>query len=71
MPDEVNLVGSRVSRMHVVYDCLRCKQPITVSIIDGGKDEIGHEYLTQEPRNCPNCGESLLINIVAEPSATR
>lgn len=70
MPDDVNLVGIRVSRMHVAYDCLGCEQPITVSIIDGGKDEIGHRYLTQQPRNCPNCGETLPFNIVAEPLAT-
>src|SRR6202049_1435381 len=33
--EDVELVGSRVSVMHLAYDCLRCTNTVAVSITDG------------------------------------
>jgi hypothetical protein len=38
--DHVNLVGSRVSVLHLVYDCLEYTSPVAVLIIHG-KDADG------------------------------
>lgn len=65
MVEEVNLVGSRVSVMHLAYDCRGCRNPVAVSITDG-KDPAGHRRLVQRPRDCPNCGEMILISVVAD-----
>lgn len=65
MMEEVDLVGSRVSVMHLAYDCLGCRTTIAVSITDG-KDPDGHRRLVQRPRDCPNCGETILISVEAE-----
>jgi hypothetical protein len=35
MADDVNLVGSRVSVMHLAYDCLGCLNTVAVSSTDG------------------------------------
>ena len=35
MDEEVGLVGSRVSQMHLAYDCPGCGGTVAVSIIDG------------------------------------
>ena len=55
MVEDVNLVGSRVSVMHLAYDCLGCTDTVAVSITDG-KDSDGHRRLVQRPRDCPSCG---------------
>jgi DNA-directed RNA polymerase subunit RPC12/RpoP len=65
MVEDVDLVGSRVSVMHLAYDCLGCASTVAVSITDG-KDPDGHRRLVQRPRDCPNCGERILISVVAE-----
>jgi DNA-directed RNA polymerase subunit RPC12/RpoP len=65
MADDVDLVGSRVSVMHLAYDCLRCTNTVPVSITDG-KAPDGHRRLVQHPRDCPNCGERIWITVVAE-----
>ena len=65
MTDDVNLVGSRVSAMHLAYDCLGCTNTVAVSITDG-KDSNGNRCLVQRPRDCPECGERVSITLVAE-----
>jgi len=65
MVEDVDLVGSRVSVMHLAYDCLGCSNTVAVSITDG-KDPDGHRRLVQRPRDCPNCGERILISVIAE-----
>jgi DNA-directed RNA polymerase subunit RPC12/RpoP len=65
MVDEVNLVGSRVSTMHLAYDCTGCASAVAVSMSDG-KHPDGHRLLVQRPRDCPNCGERIVISVVAE-----
>jgi DNA-directed RNA polymerase subunit RPC12/RpoP len=65
MEEDVSLVGSRVSVMHLAYDCVRCKNTVAVSITDG-KMVDGHRRLVQRPRDCPNCGERVEITVVAE-----
>ena len=65
MEEDVNLVGNRVSVMHLAYDCLGCKNTVAVSIIDG-KVVDGHRRLVQRPRECPNCGERIEISVAAE-----
>jgi DNA replicative helicase MCM subunit Mcm2 (Cdc46/Mcm family) len=68
MADHVNLVGSRVSVMHLAYDCLGCTNTVAVTITDEGKDSDGHRRLVQQPRDCPNCEETIWITVVAESS---
>ena len=65
MVEDVDLVGSRVSVMHLAYDCLGCTNTVPVSITDG-KDSDGHRRLVQRPRDCPSCGETIWITVVAE-----
>jgi DNA-directed RNA polymerase subunit RPC12/RpoP len=65
MDEDVNLVGSRVSVMHLAYDCSGCTNTVAVSITDG-KDSHGHRRLVQQPRDCPKCGERISINLLAE-----
>lgn len=69
MADDVNLVGSRVSVMHLAYDCLGCQKTVPVVITDG-KDSSGHRCLVQRPRDCPNCGGRIAMVLVAETSQT-
>lgn len=69
MVQDVNLIGSRVSAMHLAYDCLGCRQTVAVSITDG-KGADGHRRLTQRPSECPECGELIAIDLVAEPLHT-
>jgi hypothetical protein len=68
MSSEVNLVGSRVSMMHVAYDCPGCAQTMTVTIFDGGTDSAGNRRLVQQPRDCAGCGATIAISLAAEPS---
>jgi len=65
---EVNLVGSRVSMMHVTYDCPGCTKTVTITITDGGTDPNGNRRLVQQPRDCPDCNAVLALSVVAEPS---
>jgi DNA-directed RNA polymerase subunit RPC12/RpoP len=65
MEEDVNLVGSRVSVMHLAYDCLGCKNTVAVTITDG-KMADGRRQLVQRPRECSNCGERIEITVVAE-----
>ena len=65
MAEDVHVVGSRVSVMHLTYDCLGCTYPFAVTITDG-KDPGGHRCLVQQPRDCPNCRQSISITLVAE-----
>ena len=65
MEEDVNLVGNRVSVMHLAYDCPRCTNTVAVSITDG-KLSDGHRRLVQRPRDCPSCGERISISVVAE-----
>jgi DNA-directed RNA polymerase subunit RPC12/RpoP len=65
MASDVELVGSRVSVMHLAYDCLRCTNTVAVSITDG-KASDGHRRLVQHPRDCPTCGVRIWITVVAE-----
>jgi DNA-directed RNA polymerase subunit RPC12/RpoP len=65
MAEDVNLVGSRVSVMHLAYDCLGCTNTVGVTITDG-KASAGHRRLIQRPRDCPNCGQRIEITVVAE-----
>jgi hypothetical protein len=69
MTTEVNLVGSRVSTMHVAYDCPRCSKTTSVTITDGGKDANGRQRLEQRPPDCPGCGTAIALSLVTE--ATR
>jgi hypothetical protein len=69
MAREVNLVGSRVSTMHVSYDCPHCSNTTTVTIIDGGKEANGRQRLEQRPPDCPECGTAIALSLVTE--ATR
>jgi hypothetical protein len=68
MAMEVNLVGSRVSLMHVAYDCPRCIKTTTVTISDGGKDANGTRRLEQRPPDCPECGMAIALSLVTELS---
>ena len=65
MDEDVTLVGSRVSAMHLAYDCLGCSSTVAVSITDGRAPD-GHRRLIQRPRACPTCGERIDISIAAE-----
>jgi DNA-directed RNA polymerase subunit RPC12/RpoP len=65
MEEDVSLVGSRVSVMHLAYDCVRCKSTVAVSITDG-KAMDGHRRLVQRPRECSNCGERIEVTVIAE-----
>lgn len=65
MVDEVDLVGSRVSVMHLAYDCPGCANTVAVTITDGN-DSDGHRRLIQRPRDCPTCGEAIVVTVVAE-----
>ena len=65
MAEDVDLVGSRVSVMHLAYDCLGCTNTVAVTIADG-KAVGGHRRLIQRPRDCPNCGQRIEITVVAE-----
>ncbi len=65
MDDDVTLVGSRVSAMHLAYDCLGCSSTVAVLITDG-KAPDGHRRLIQRPAECPTCGERIDITIAAE-----
>jgi DNA-directed RNA polymerase subunit RPC12/RpoP len=65
MDEDVTLVGSRVSAMHLAYDCLGCSSTVAVSITDG-KAADGHRLLIQRPRDCPTCGERIDITVAAE-----
>ena len=69
MTMEVNLVGSRVSTMHVAYDCPHCSTTTTVTVADGGKDAQGGRRLEQRPSDCPGCGTTIALSLVA--AATR
>jgi hypothetical protein len=66
MVQDVNLVGSRVSTMHLTYDCLKCRTAVAVLITDG-KDAEGARCLTQRPSECPECGEPITIRLIAQP----
>ncbi len=66
MVQDVNLVGSRVSAMHLTYDCLGCGGAIAVSITDG-KDADRNRCLIQRPAECPECGEPIAIGLLAKP----
>ncbi len=66
MAEEVNLVGSRVSMMHVAYDCPQCTRSTTLTITDGGKDANGRQLLAQRPRDCPECGMAIALSLVTE-----
>jgi DNA-directed RNA polymerase subunit RPC12/RpoP len=66
MVQDANLIGSRVSAMHLTYDCLGCRSAIAVSITDG-KGTDGSRCLTQRPAECPECGERIAIELVARP----
>jgi transposase-like protein len=68
MAKEVNLVGSRVSMMHVAYDCPRCTKTTTVTITEGGKDASGRQRLEQRPPDCPECGMAIALSLVTETS---
>ena len=68
MATEVNLVGSRVSMMHVAYDCPGCTKTVTITITDGGTDSTGNRRLVQQPRDCADCGATIAITLVTEPS---
>jgi len=68
MTAEVNLVGSRVSMMHVAYDCSGCTKTVTITITDGGTDSSGNRRLVQRPRDCPDCSAAIAIALVAEPA---
>lgn len=68
MTTEVDLIGSRVSMMHVAYDCPGCTKTVTVTITDGGPDANGSRRLVQQPRDCPDCSAPIAISLVAEPS---
>jgi DNA-directed RNA polymerase subunit RPC12/RpoP len=67
MAEDVTLVGSRVSSMHLAYDCLGCGTTVPVSITDG-KASSGDRCLVQRPSDCPKCGVRIAITLVAEPS---
>lgn len=69
MTEDVDLVGSRVSVMHLAYDCLGCSKTVAVTIADG-KASAGHRHLMQRPRDCPNCGQLIEISVVAETPQT-
>jgi hypothetical protein len=66
MATEVNLIGSRVSMMHVAHDCPSCTKAVTVTITDGGSDANGNRRLVQQPRDCPDCNAVIAISLVAE-----
>jgi hypothetical protein len=68
MTTEVNLVGRRVSMMHVAYDCPGCKKSVTITISDGGTDSNGTGRLVQQPLDCPDCKAVIAMFLVAEPS---
>jgi DNA-directed RNA polymerase subunit RPC12/RpoP len=65
MAEDVNLVGSRVSVMHLAYDCVGCTNTVAVTITDG-KDPAGHRRLIQRPSDCPSCGQRIEITVVVE-----
>ena len=64
MAEDVDL-GSRVSVMHLAYDCLGCTNTVAVTIADG-KAAGDHRRLVMRPRDCPNCGQRIAITVVAE-----
>lgn len=64
MAMEVNLVGSRVSMMHLAYDCPRCGKTTTITVTDGGKDATGRRRLEQRPSECPECGMTVALSLV-------
>ncbi len=66
MTGEVDLIGSRVSAMHLAYDCLGCSKTVAVTITDGGKDSSRHRRLIQRPQACPDCGEAVAIALEAQ-----
>ncbi len=68
MTGEVDLIGSRVSAMHLAYDCLGCSKTVAVTITDGGKDPSRHRRLIQQPQVCPDCGEAVAIALEAQVS---
>ena len=68
MADYVNLVGSRVSVMHLAYDCVGCRNTVAVSITDDRKDSAGPRRLVQQPSECPNCGDTISITVAADAS---
>jgi hypothetical protein len=68
MTTEANLVGSRVSMMHIAYDCSGCAKTLTITITDGGKDSNGNRRLVQQPRDCHDCNTPIAISLVAEPA---
>jgi predicted RNA-binding Zn-ribbon protein involved in translation (DUF1610 family) len=65
MTEDVDLVGSRVSVMHLAYDCPGCGNTVAVTIADG-KHAAGPRRLIQRPGDCPNCGQQIEITVVAE-----
>ena len=67
MAADVNLVGNRISVMHLAYDCAGCANTVPVSITDG-KVSDGRRHLVQRPRDCPTCGEAISISLIADPS---
>ncbi len=68
MAEDVNLVGSRISVMHLAYDCSGCAKTVPVSITDGKVSDDGRRTLVQRPRDCPTCGEAISISLIADPS---
>ena len=64
MAGDVDLVGSRVSVMHLAYDCLGCGSTVAVTIADG-KHSAGERLLIQRPADCPDCGQRIEIRVVA------
>jgi hypothetical protein len=67
MAEEVDLVGSRVSTMHLDWECLSCKRTVAVSIRDG-KNPHGSRCLVQRPGDCPDCGARLWITVEPAPA---
>jgi hypothetical protein len=65
MAEEVSLVGSRVSQMHLAYDCPGCGGTVAVSIIDG-KDSSGERCLIQRPGDCPECGRQIHLPVTTQ-----
>jgi transposase-like protein len=61
MAMDVSLVGSRLSMMHVAYDCPRCTKTTTVTVTDGGQDANGRQRLEQLPPDCPECGTAIAL----------
>jgi hypothetical protein len=68
MASHVDLVGSRVRMTHVAHDCPRSAKTVTLTITDGGEDSTGHRRLTQEPRDCHDCGVEMGASLLIEAS---